>query len=75
MTRDKAQRTDLIGAVIAWVGIFAAAAITLEGDDLTTMLIIPAAGAFWFVVIAPQLFLRIGRQDDRALPPAHDVTQ
>lgn len=54
---DRAMRHYLIGAVVVWVGLFAGTVVLLEGTGhLFEMLIIMAAGAFWFVVLAPQLF-------------------
>ena len=57
----------LTGAVIVWVAIIIATAVTLSGTPyLTQMLIILSGGTFWFIVIVPGAFFR-GRQKSK--PP------
>lgn len=57
MTREKAHRSYLIGAIVVWLGLLAATVITVgDSDRLATLLIIQAGGAFWFLVLAPRLF-------------------
>ena len=57
----------LIGAVIMWVAIIIATAVTLAGTPyLTQILIILGGGAFWFVVLVPGAFFW-GRQKSK--PP------
>jgi|GEM_PF-952276 len=54
---ERALRTYLIGAVIVWVGLIAAATILLRGsDEFPIMLTILGGGAAWFVVIVPAIF-------------------
>lgn len=48
------QRSYLIGAVIVWVAIIVASAVSLRGTPyFTQMLTILGGGAVWFVVLVP----------------------
>lgn len=60
MSRNKALRNYLIGAFIVWVGITVAIA-TVAGDQFGKMLPILGGGAFWFIVIVPNLFREMDR--------------
>jgi hypothetical protein len=53
MTPTNSERTYLIGTVIVLVAIFAAAALTLDGDKFTAVLTILTSCAFWFIVERP----------------------
>lgn len=53
--RDRAMRSYLIGAVVIWVGIVAATAL-VASDRFGQMIPILGGGAFWFIVLAPNLF-------------------
>ena len=63
------QRAYLIGAVIVWVGIIIASAITLSGTPyLAQMLPILGGGAFWFVVLVPGAFFWTRQRSEHPLP-------
>jgi len=60
MNRDSALRNYLVGAFIVWVGITVEIAM-IDSDQFGTMIPILGGGAFWFIVIAPNLFLERNR--------------
>jgi len=62
MNRDSALRNYLFGAFIVWVGITVAIAM-IDSDQFGAMIPILGGGAFWFIVIAPNLFREKNRSE------------
>ncbi|HVX30938.1 MAG TPA: hypothetical protein VHA53_10700 [Nitrolancea sp.] len=62
MKRISAFRSYLLGAIIVWLGIIAATAL-IASDQFAELLPVLGGGAFWFIVIVPNLFreMRTGR--------------